>query len=100
MTDPVPPSGPIATALWQAAPMLEEVTGGALAEHTEAGTRAIEARVAQGHLCVLCGQPAGAALVVRPGPESPASFAPRWADLCVPHFALLVAESPWEPGRG
>jgi hypothetical protein len=88
-----PPSGPLATRIWLAVPVLDVVTGDALDEGSEAGARAIDARAQQGHPCVLCGQPAGAALVVRPGPESP-PFAPCWADLCLPHFAVLVSEGP------
>lgn len=94
MAEPVsvPQSGPIATAIWRAAPMLEVVDRAALGEPGSASwTRAIDERRAGDHPCLICGAQSFFALIVAPGPDSP-PFERRWADLCPLHFQQLDAE--------
>jgi hypothetical protein len=84
-------SGPLATAIWRAAPMLEQVSPADLDDRGPAEGEACTRRVlAGGHLCLLCGKAATAAVVARPnaGPFMTAV----WADLCGLCFWALDAE--------
>jgi hypothetical protein len=90
--------GPLELRIWHATPYLEPVPGhvlgiaGLYGEAGEAG--AIRGRVEDGapHVCLLCGQPARAALIARPrvgGVEQ----RPVWVDLCHRCFSALAAET-------
>jgi len=84
-------AGPLATAIWRAVPMLEQVDPEALDGFGPAEVLACDLRVAGGHLCVLCGEAARCALIARPQRRGE-SWAPVWVDLCAGCFRGLNAE--------
>jgi hypothetical protein len=95
-------AGPVATRLVHAAPFLQRVASH-LAASPGALARAVEERRAAGHLCILCGAPAGAVVVVWPLQAAGWDLVlpgPVWADLCHRHLSAITAETipgDWEP---
>jgi hypothetical protein len=97
-------SGPVTIAIWAAGAWCEPVDPEDLADPETEGN-AIHARAMAGMLrgrrCVVCGDPARAALVARPYARPPGmkDLTPFWADLCPEHFRDLHLEQ-WRPGDG
>lgn len=84
-------AGPLATRVYWAGPFLPRLAEADAADR-EAEARAIGRRRAEAHLCVLCGAPAGRAVVYRP-PSSQADRDPRYVDLCAGHLAAIRDET-------
>lgn len=84
-------AGPLATRVFWAGPFLDKLAPDDAADR-EAEARAIDRRRAEAHLCVLCGAPAGWAVVYRP-PSIQADRDPRYVDLCAGHLAGIRDET-------
>lgn len=98
MTSVLPPSGPVATAIWRALPYLEPVAAEVLDGGPAEDAAVLARELAGGRLCLVCGKAAFAAIVARP--SAPLEVTPpgwagaAWADLCLACSAVLAAEQP------
>jgi hypothetical protein len=84
-------TGPLARRIWLAVPMLERVAAGDLDGYGPAEARACDRRRSRPHLCLLCGRPAGAALIARPT-RAREVWEAVWVDLCPACFVLVRDE--------
>lgn len=86
MTEEPEQLGPVRLRILYASPFLPAIPA-ALAGDPGGLARAMDARRAEGHLCVLCGAPAGFALTA-----APRDLSLRFCDLCGTSLHDLKAE--------